>query len=232
MKFKKTLTALVLSLAMVGALTLVAGAANGLQEIKAYLNSGITIKLDGEPQIFKDAGGTRVYPISYNGTTYLPLRAVAGLVGLDVEWDQATQTVLLGKAPGGVDLIETYEVYHVDGWNTGATGGQVRTSQGKTENISGVTQSHWIYLYCASVSYNLQGKHDTLTFSYYSNKDVVLSVLGDNGSVLGEYPITGGAVAETVTIPLFKTSELKFQTDKPVHNTASVRITDVRLDAE
>ena len=112
---KKTL-ALILTLCMtvtaVVSFTAGAAAAGGLQEIRAYLNSSITIKLDGEEKVITDANGVRTYPISYNGTTYLPVRSIAGLLGVDVGWDQATQSVLLGKQPSGIDLIENYSIYH------------------------------------------------------------------------------------------------------------------------
>ena len=115
MKLKKTMTALVLALALVGALTIASSAAGVVQEIRANLDPSITITLDGEAQTFLDANGTRVYPITYKGTTYLPVRAVAGLVGLGVDWDGTTRTVILGKQPSGVDLIETYNIYHTKG---------------------------------------------------------------------------------------------------------------------
>ena len=216
MKKRKLIPMLALALVC---FTIGAGAASTLQEITAYLNSGITVTLDGEAQTFLDANGNRVYPITYNGSTYLPVRAVAGLVGLDVDWDQATQTVILGKQPSGVDLIDTYKIYHSEVSNGGANAGQVQTGEGKTEDISGVVCSHWIYLNTGrwggtdSVSYNLLGKHDTLTLSYYANNDATLTILGDNGMVLGQYPITGGAVAKTITLPLFGTQELKLESE-------------------
>ncbi len=66
-----------------------------LLNISAYLNYGITIKYDGETQYMYDANGEWVCPISYNGTTYLPVRAVADMLGVAVEWDSATNTILL-----------------------------------------------------------------------------------------------------------------------------------------
>lgn len=238
MRKRKLIPALALALALLCGVTIGASAAGGLQEITAYLSSGITVTMDGEAQTFLDADGTRVYPVVYNGTTYLPIRAVAGLVGLDVDWDQATQTVKLGKQPNGVDLIDTYKAYQFVGSGDRSWAGQIQTSNEKTEDIGGVTRSHWLYfgtaswvLGDASASFNLQGKHDTLTFSYFSNLDTTLTVLGDDGMVLGEYSITGGAVPKTVTISLFKTSELKFQVQMTEGNT-NVRIFDAYLDAE
>ncbi|WP_251316951.1 stalk domain-containing protein [Flintibacter muris] len=242
---KKTL-ALILTLCMtltaVVSFTAGAAAAGGLQEIKAYLNSSITIKLDGEEKVITDANGVRTYPISYNDTTYLPVRSIANLLGVEVGWDQATQSVLLGKRPSGVDLIETYSIYHRLLGNA-SFGGQVTTADNRTETIGGVTKSHWIFLNCGwweenEISYNLLGKHDTLTFSYYSSEDGYLWVKGDDDALLGKFAVTGGAVPKTVTVPLFKTNELKFGVSptevwgQDGTTSPKVRIFDAYLDVE
>lgn len=57
--------------------------------------SGIKITLDGKTIIPKDANGTVVEPFAVDGTTYLPVRAVADALGLGVEWDGANNTVVL-----------------------------------------------------------------------------------------------------------------------------------------
>lgn len=202
-----------------------------MQDIAACLNANITVKLDGEAQTLLDAQGNRVYPITYNGTTYLPVRAVAGLVGLDVDWDQATQTVLLGKTKG-VDLIDTYKAYEMDDFCW-----QVQTADKKNEEISGIACSHWLRWEMGAwnsgeraISFNLLGKHDTLTFSYYADNDLTLKLLGDNGSVLGEYDIAGGAVAKTVTVPLLKTTELTFLA--VMNDGTHLNVFNAYLDAE
>lgn len=219
MKKRKLIPTLVVTLALLCGIVIGAGASSTLQEIKAYLNPGITIKLNGEAQILKDANGNRLYPISYNGSTYLPIRAVAGLAGLDVDWVQATQTVELGNFAEGVDLIEAYKFYDR---NSGDQN-QVQNSEKKEQEISGITCSHWLRLHnglagskgdLAHLSFNVLGKHDTLTFQYYANTDVILRVLGDNDSVLFETTVSGGKVAQTATVSLYKTSQLTFQTEK------------------
>lgn len=237
MKRKKLVSAIALTLALVCAFTLGANAAGTLQEIKAYLNSGITIKLDGQEQVLKDASGTRIYPITYKNSTYLPVRAISDILGVGVDWDQATQSVLLGKQASGVDLIDTYDIYHTSKGHWECNMGQVKTADGKTESIAGVPQTHWLYLNCAwgagvTASYNLQGKHDTLTFNYYSDLDATLTIMGDNETVLGEYTISGGEINDPITIPLFKTKNLTFSVAPSGRTWPSVRITDAYLDAE
>ena len=50
--------------------------------------SGIRITLDGREVDPKDANGAAVEPFAVDGTTYLPVRAVADALGLEVTWDQ------------------------------------------------------------------------------------------------------------------------------------------------
>lgn len=227
MKKKKLLTTLVLALALFGAFTLVSQAADGLQEIKAYLNSNISIKMDGETKVLTDANGVRVYPISYNGTTYVPIRAVANLLDIGVEWDKETQSVLLGKQPGGVDLLDTYKAYAIKGQNSK----QVQSSDGKTENIGGVDVSHWLYLgYYGSYKeahFNLGGKYTSVTFQVYAEDDMTLTVYGDDQSVLAEVPVTGRAAPKSVTVPLFNATELFFY--YPGEKNTSLYIFDAKL---
>ncbi|OMF14287.1 hypothetical protein BK131_12475 [Paenibacillus amylolyticus] len=89
---------------MIGTLTLGIGtgalAATGLEPIKAYLNSKITLKMNGATVTAKDANGKTVLPITYNGTTYLPVRAVGSLLGTEITYDSATSSVLIGGTNG------------------------------------------------------------------------------------------------------------------------------------
>ena len=55
----------------------------------------IRVTLDGQEVPLVDANGNPVEPFTINGTTYLPVRAVANALGLDVGWDQESFTVVL-----------------------------------------------------------------------------------------------------------------------------------------
>jgi len=65
-------------------------------EIKAILSKEVNVKYQGEIQVMKDGAGNVVYPIMYNGTTYLPIRAVSNMLDIPVNWDASTKTVILG----------------------------------------------------------------------------------------------------------------------------------------
>lgn len=55
----------------------------------------IKININGSKVLPKDANGNYVEPFIINGTTYLPVRAVANALGIQVDWDDNTNTVLL-----------------------------------------------------------------------------------------------------------------------------------------
>ena len=66
--------------------------------VQATLSPDITVKFNGEVQELKDANGNVIYPVLYNGSTYLPLRALCNMIDLPVDWVGDTRTVILGSA--------------------------------------------------------------------------------------------------------------------------------------
>lgn len=71
--------------------------------LEGVLMNGIRIVLDGEELEPKDANGNRVEPFIYNGTTYLPVRAIATALGKPVYWDGPEFTVYLGDMDGELE---------------------------------------------------------------------------------------------------------------------------------
>jgi hypothetical protein len=69
--------------------------------------NNIKIIIDGNSVEPKDANGNKVEPFIYNGTTYLPVRAVGEAIGKEVNWDSITKTVYLGENPQ-TNKIATY----------------------------------------------------------------------------------------------------------------------------
>lgn len=86
---------------------------------------GIKIVVDGKKINPKDSNGNTVEPMICNGTTYLPVRAVADALGKAVYWDGPNYTVYLGQAPNGGLQYPTVSVTDVD--NIGKKFESVRT---------------------------------------------------------------------------------------------------------
>ena len=83
------------ALVLAASLTVGALAASQPYTANATLSPNVTVKIDGVEQTFYSAQGNEVHPIIYNGTTYIPLRAVGELMGKNVNWDGATGTASL-----------------------------------------------------------------------------------------------------------------------------------------
>lgn len=75
-------------------------AANNLTAIKAFLDGEVNFLKDGENWRPMDVNGNEVLPITYNGTTYLPLRVIADAFKIPVKYDGRTKTILLGDSEG------------------------------------------------------------------------------------------------------------------------------------
>jgi len=75
--------------------------------INAVYNN-IKLYVDGNLVKPKDAKGNDVEPFIYNGTTYLPIRAVSEALGKTVSWDSDTNSVYVGKK-SEEELKETKE---------------------------------------------------------------------------------------------------------------------------
>lgn len=82
-------------LVLAASLTVGALAASQPYTANATLSPNVTVKIDGVEQTFYSAQGKGVHPIIYNGTTYIPLRAVGELMGKNVNWDGTTGTASL-----------------------------------------------------------------------------------------------------------------------------------------
>ncbi len=90
----------IVMLAMVMLFAFTAGvvAAPAVQQITANLATDFNFTLDGKTWAPKDADGSTMYPIVYKDRTYLPVRAVGEALGIKVDWDNDTRTVILGEA--------------------------------------------------------------------------------------------------------------------------------------
>ncbi|WP_194543752.1 hypothetical protein [Paenibacillus sp. JZ16] len=106
---KKSIVAVaVLGMTLTGAAGVYAGA--NLEKISAYLNHSIGIKVDG---VVYNTGKT-LTPITYQNTTYLPVRAMADVLDVPVQYDSKNNLVLIGSNPGNGQTTELTNVKYSD----------------------------------------------------------------------------------------------------------------------
>lgn len=73
----------------------IAFAANSPQKISAVITPDIRVIIDQSDRTFYNAQGEQVYPLLYNGTTYLPVRAIGEIMKKNVNWDESSLTISL-----------------------------------------------------------------------------------------------------------------------------------------
>lgn len=91
---KRTLKMLCISMAVIFSLSVFAYATSQTRDIEVLFND-IRILINKENFNAKDVNGNDVEPFIYNGTTYLPVRAVANAFDKNVDWKPETSTVIL-----------------------------------------------------------------------------------------------------------------------------------------
>lgn len=91
----KRLAALALCLTAVLSLLTVSVSALEPSSVTVELRPSVTILVDGAERTFFDVTGKEVHPIYYNGTHYLPVRAIGELMGKNVNWDGTSKTISL-----------------------------------------------------------------------------------------------------------------------------------------
>lgn len=201
---------------LVGA-TLTSGMAfakNGTEVIEALYNN-IKIYVDGVKIDPKDANGNAVEPFIYNGTTYLPVRAVGEAIGKPVTWDGTTYSVYLGEKPGEkpywTDICPPYEASYVETYDS---------SSGKYVTIGGVKYTNCFRLGRAgfgndsSAKFNLNGKYNKLYFEIGTldggYNDGTLNIFLD-GKLAKTVEIDGEALPQAVSLDLNGALQMKLE---------------------
>ena len=95
LKMDKKKINFILTMILVFAMGLGARSVNDL--VQVVIARDVQVSLNGELQNLRTVEGEKVHPIIHEGTSYLPVRAIAELAGLDVDWDAESGTVLLSK---------------------------------------------------------------------------------------------------------------------------------------
>lgn len=109
MKKKTRVAALALALVLgTGTAALAAG-----NLINISVTPGMKLSIDGQSFVPTDVNGKEVDVFAYNGTTYVPIRAISEAFGKEVSYDAATQTAVIQSVeppydPREVDYVLSY----------------------------------------------------------------------------------------------------------------------------
>jgi hypothetical protein len=200
------------------------------------LYNNIKLVVDGKPIEFgEDSAGNKIEPFIYNGTTYLPVRAVGEAIGKKVDWDGSNQTVYLGEKPGEVnymtEIIEPYDKHRLDTYKLNDT--EKLELAGKTYK-TGYRLGHTDRDSLDRIGYayfNLDGKYSEIEciVGYkpgYNSVDRTLNIYLD-GKLFKTMDFTRDSMPEKLTIPVSGVLQLKLEVDKDAYS--SVIFADVTI---
>lgn len=173
---------------------------------------GINIYVDDVKLEPTNAQGNPVEVFIYNGTTYLPIRAVGEAVGKTVQWDGKSRTVYLGRHIGAKPavLLKNLDYFIKDG--------SIREQESTKDNL-GQKRMNCIENYneysSATCTYRINGQYSLLSGTFFQRYDernetrsTSLTVYGD-GELLYEGSMKGGLDPLDLAIDVRGVLELK-----------------------
>lgn len=138
------------------------------------VSTGVKIYIDDKQLNPTDANGKPVDVFIYDGTTYLPVRAVSEAVGKAVQWDGATQSVYLGKHESTTPAAYLSKLDYFTakgGWSTDEI---IKDNLGNEHFNTMRTGNSVVYGSGNYITYKLNGQYHRLSgafFQRYENRD-------------------------------------------------------------
>lgn len=208
---------MILTLLLVGTVEVWATGQVG-KNIEVFYNN-IKLVVDGKPASFgNDSNGNKIEPFIYNGTTYLPVRAVGDAMGKAVEWDGKTQTVFIGKRNDVSNyFLNHFQAYDYGSfyWTFGDTskeklGGSNSMQMGGERYYNGFKFGDPAY-----AIFNLNGKVNSISgiigLDDFENKaDTSINFIGD-GKLLKTINLKAQTLPEDFSVDVSNVLQLKIE---------------------
>ena len=217
--------------ASLSAVLLTGGIAQGNQgqSVINVVYDNIKIIIDGVEYTPRDANGAVVEPFIYNGTTYLPVRGVAGAFGKEEEWDPQSSTVYLGDR----DFDWLDQMAYVD-YKTTSLNDKLSTIKDGTKAVDGIRYDRGIrfdnamknvkklndgtYESYQEVSYllNMQYKTFNGVFTVFANNSDyhgIIRMYGDDELIYTSPPLADGTKSTDFSVDVsdYKILKIKFE---------------------
>lgn len=230
--------------------------AKQVTETVSIIYDNIKIIIDGIEYNAKDANGNEIEPFVYNGTTYLPVRAIADAFDKDVTWEPQTSTVVLGtknfdwldqmpyanyETTGGQNVLSAISKGTSDTNNIKYDRG-IRFFLSQSYGYSGYVElNDGSYESWQKVEYLLNGNYKTFNGKYvfikgYDAINSLIKVYGDGKLLETSQILTNGANAKEFNIDVSNCKVLKIEASVPNlykrngDQYSSVGIADARLE--
>lgn len=141
-------------------------AALALTNKRIDVSTGIRIYVNDSQINPTDSAGNPIEAFIYNGTTYLPVRAISDALGTPVQWDGSTQSVYIGRhtssAPAAylsqMDYFKKTRSWSFDKIIKDNLGNEHTHSIYRTSDYANVS---------GGITYKLNGQYTRLTASFF-----------------------------------------------------------------
>lgn len=206
--------------ALVLGLLIPAGAAMTSKTIQVL--TGAEIYVDGVELNPTDANGKPVETFVYNGTTYVPLRAVSQSLGKAVNWDGENQRVYIGEAPGMKQYLNTVcPPYQTSNYDTYATVNMSGQKYANAARYGSWGSSGWAL-------YNLNGQYETLSFDMGhldgdEMREGTLNIYLDDNLAFS-VDMKPEDLPEHYTVPLHNALQMKIEMNNGSYRLANIEI--------
>lgn len=208
--------------ALIGSV-MVVSADGVIKNITAQINSNIKMEVAGDRFSPKDANGKLIQPISYLGSTYLPVRALGEALGVVVDYDSKTQTVIIGEGSNNGEPKSEWTnlspevvkpnmdndryLRYTNSGNQLKTGASVYGNGLIATKLSGTKKT----------SIQTKGKYTTMSFVAWAEDEdrVVLSIKDKGtGEVYDTFKLTGDP--QLLEVVIDKSKEVEVSYNAPV----------------
>jgi len=198
------------------------------RQLTAHFNN-IRVVVNGALITPRDGLGNVVEPFIVDGTTYLPVRAIAEAFGEQVHWDGATQTVYIGTRPGTTQfLTDVAPAFQTslgaarpipDGrfyeFSALRTGGADGFNMGGTRFVDGIrfqNNDTWAAFNLNSQFTNLSGVVGQIDGTFFDGLDRATIRFFADGRMILEVPIIDGMLPQPFSIDLTGVNQLRIET--------------------
>ena len=177
------------------------------------VSTGVSVYVDDVKLDPRDANGNPVDVFIYNGTTYLPVRAISNSLGVPIQWDGSTWSVYVGKHTGDKPTAWLADMDYFSGTSSVKTSESLNDNTGSTHYHCMTGNFNRIYLLNGQYS-NLTGtifqKHDYRSYTMASNKPG-LRIYGDGELIYDGTFKSGDTGIEPVDFNINLTGVLKLE---------------------
>ena len=185
--------------------------------------TGVDIYVDDMKLEPTDANGNPVEVFVYNGTTYLPVRAVGEAVGKTVQWESETNSVYLGKHTGETPAVWLQDLDYF-------TGKEVKIRDSVQDNLGNTryevitNRLNYVETYDLDNVYLINGQYSAITGTLFQRYDhrsdegtSYLRIYGDD-TLLYSAEVSSGVAPIDFHVDLTGVLKLRIEFDPSGYN--------------